>query len=250
MRGYLMSTAVAVALFGSGAANAQKAKAPVRKAATVVATPVPKVVPSVFYDFKGARLGMTLEEWKALEMPPMSDMSYASKTRGPMGRYCSTDKQPDGKPMTAFYTSTVEKSLGVVECAYGQFNQITSSYVSFDEAYIKIGSFITDQVTYKFLDGKLYEINIGGSDNLLSEVMDGLTAKWGPPTSVINDTTQNRAGATFPHTVKVWLNPVASIRVESPWTKINNMNVTYSDLAALARISEADRKANPSADKM
>jgi hypothetical protein len=117
-------------------------------------------------------------------------------------------------------------------------------------ASIPIGEFSASDVEYKFLDGALYEISITGNEALIDEVMSGLRAKWGEPTTVVNDTTQNKAGATFPHTVKTWVNPVALIRVEAPFTRIDNLNVTYDTTAGLAKITEIEKSQNPDINKM
>lgn len=227
-------------------AHSQKASS-TRKAPSAATKAAP--APSVYYDFKGARLGMALSEWKALPAPVV-ESSYTSKMEGPLQVWCTSDVGSDGKSLSGIgYPSKVEQSLGVVICRYGRLFS-SGSYRSVSPAIIKIGQLMATDVEYKFLDGRLYQIDITGSDGLLSEVMDGLTAKFGPPTSEINDTTQNRAGATFPHTVKVWTNPVATIRVESPWTRIDNLNVNYSDVAAIARVNAAEKAANPAADKM
>ena len=95
-----------------------------------------------------------------------------------------------------------------------------------------------------------YEINITAASDILGEVMDGLVAKFGKPDTEVNDTTQNKAGATFPHTEKTWSNPAATIVFESPYTRIDNMNVLYMEAEAAKRINAAEKAANPDSDKM
>lgn len=210
--------------------------------------PVKQAEP-VYYDFKGARLGMPVAQWKALE-PPAAPAVYVSKYDGPLIVWCSNSVHPDGKPVSeTFFLNPVEKSLGIVACSYGRMSRIVGTSF-FSPASIKIGQFAASNVEYKFLNGLLYQIDITGHKNLLSDVMDGLTAKFGPPTTEINDTTQNKAGASFPHTVQTWINPVATIRVETPWTRIDNLNVSYSLNAAMEQIVAAEKAANPADQKM
>lgn len=244
----IVLTAAIAGLLGSGAIAAPQKKAVARKASPAAAKAAPKA-PAVFYDFKGAKLGMTIAEWKALPFPgnPENSKDYGSKSSPPIAPVCKGD--PGSDKMMAF-VSDAEKASNVIVCQYGYEWKITDTYTSFKSAYVSVGTHITDDVEYKFLDGKLYEINITGSNNLLSDVMDGLTAKFGAPTSVVNDTTQNKAGATFPHTEKTWSNPVASIHMETPYTKIDNMNVTYLAADATSRIVAAEKALHPSADKM
>lgn len=51
-----------------------------------------------------------------------------------------------------------------------------------------IGERGTNDVDTKFLGRRLFEIRITATINLLSDIVDGLTAKWGETVSVINDT--------------------------------------------------------------
>ena len=213
----------------------------------------PKVSkPSVYYDFKGARLGMTLAEVKALPAPTNPPYRTGSSVSeyGPERLFCSTDTLSVGKRASSFYLSKVEEALAVVECKYAREWKIGRDYTTLAELSIGIGSFQTSDVSYRFMDGRLYGISIGGHTNLLAEVIDGLTAKFGAPDKVVNDTTQNKAGATFPHTEQMWVNPVATITVESPWTKINNMHVSFLTTEAAARIVAKEKELNPSASKM
>ena len=142
-----------------------------------------------------------------------------------------------------------DRTAGVVQCRYASLSTI-GSYSSLSPAFVSIGQHIASYVTYGFLNGKLYEISITGATALLSDVMDGLSAKWGKPTTEVNDTTQNKMGATFPHTVKMWINPAATIRLETPWTKIDDLNVLYSDSNATAQLDALDKAAHPAADNM
>lgn len=243
------SAAALVALFATSAVTAPQKRAPVRRAAPAVARPAAKpAAPAVYYDFKGARLGMSIAEWKALPFPgkPENSKDYGSNTAPNIQPTCKTD--PGGDKVLAFLTSA-ETAAGVVICQYGYPYSI-GTYQSWKAAYVSVGEHITDRVDYKFLDGKLYEISITGSENLLSDVLEGLTAKFGQATETVNDTTQNKAGATFPHVVKTWRNPAASVRVETPWSRIDDMNVRYDDNAALSRLLAAEKAAHPDAEKM
>jgi hypothetical protein len=231
-------------------ADAQAARPKPRTAAPAPRSkPAPEApkAPPVYYEFKGARLGMTIDEWKAVPIPATYESSYFKG--GPTKVWCSTDTGADGKPVSGFYMSSRWREAGVVQCKYARMEMI-GSYGMLSSSSVKIGDRITKDVTYNFLDGKLFLIDIDAASALLDDVMDGLTAKWGKQTSEINDTTQNKAGAAFPHTVKVWMNPAATIRVEAPYSRIDDMNVTYSDVAAMARLRAAEEKANPAADKM
>ena len=224
------------------------AAAPAKKA-NIKAAPTKAAKPPVYYDFKGARLGMTRAEWQALT-PPVDPNSYVGSSEGPLKVFCTDTLGRDGKPVSGSgYLTDTEKSLGVVICRYGRLFTV-GNYSSVSPATVKIGQFGSSDVDFKFLGGRLYEVSITGHKNLFGDVMDGLKAKFGEPDLDVNDTTQNKAGATFPHTVKTWINPVASITVETPFTKIDDLNVLYLDAGAAKRISDAEKALHPDAEKM
>ena len=228
----------------AGTADAQTRR-PAAKAAARPAPAKPAPKASVYYDFKGARLGMTRAEWREVTPPIETSMTTG---KAPVRIWCSDDKLPDGKPAQSVY-GKVDTALGIVACSYGQLNGIgTYQYIS--QAWVKVGDYGTSDATFKFLDDKLVEISIGGHKNLLSEVLEGLSAKFGPSDVTVNDTTQNKMGATFPHIEKKWVNPVATISVEAPYTKIDNMNVTFQTTDYTARWVAKDKEISPAASKM
>lgn len=236
----------------SGTANSAPIKKPVVKKKPAVAAAAP-AQPSVYYDFKGARLGMTLAEVRALPLPteaPYVDTSgskYSTKY-GPMALHCS-DEATFGRGYE-LYVSETEKALGVVVCAYGR--KATHSFTgdSFDRGVINIGPRNTPDIDYKFMDRKLYNIDITAKKDSLNDALEGLTAKFGPPTKVLNDTTQNKAGATFPHTEQTWSNPAAIIMVEAPWSRIDEMHVSYMTAEGGARLVAKKNELHPAASKM
>jgi hypothetical protein len=201
--------------------------------------------PAVFYDFKGARLGMTLAEWKALPAPTHPSENLAEMNYGQPQVVCDGD----GTESHQFYPSRAERAANVVECGYAQTVTI-GTYRTWESASIPIGEYAASDVVYKFMDGKLYEISITANESLTSDILEGLAAKWGEPDSVVNDTTQNKAGATFPHTIKTWKNSAALIRFEAPFSRIDDLNVTYETTEGLAHIAAIEKTINPDADKM
>jgi len=210
---------------------------------------------AVYYDFKGARLGMSLAEWRALP-PPSTTVSAPDKgiEEGPDQPVCIGDGEGDSTLLNV--RTTAESKANVLVCGYAHREKLFGTtgvawtHVGWIGAAIPIGELSAQDVQYKFLDGSLYEISITGDAGLLDEVMSGLRAKWGEPTSVINDATQNKLGATFPHSVRTWANPVAAIRVETPFHEIESLNVTYVTIAGLAKLTAIEKATNPDMDKM
>jgi hypothetical protein len=204
--------------------------------------------PAVYYDFKGARLGMSLAEWRALPITATGLNIPGSPIQGgAVQAVCTGDPGSDSAILS--FRSSAEQKANVTACGYA-YPETIGTYTSWRPASVPIGEMAASDVEYKFLDGSLYEISISGNSALLDEVMSGLRAKWGDPTTVVNDTTQNKAGATFPHTVKTWVNSVALIRVETPFSRIDDLNVSYSTATGLAKITAIEKGMNPDINKM
>ena len=242
MKYVVIATALVLTTIGAQAAPQKATKSAAAKpGAKPALKPQPAPVPAVWYDFKGARLGMTMDEWRAVAPPAL-----AMPVEAPPQIICSNEPDNKDKIGLHIYQSDDDRKIGVVECQYF----VERQYIGLRSAYLKVGDGGSEDISYKFLDGKLYSIVILSSDNLLSGIVEGLNAKFGPPTSVVNDTTQNKAGATFPHAVKLWENPVAIIRLEAPYSKIDNMSVTYYTVEGLNKYSTAEKVLHPAADKM
>ena len=212
--------------------------------------PAAAAKPAIFYDFKGARLGMSLAEWRAMPVLGQNSLSGLGNSVikfGPVRGVCAGDSGVDSLPMS--FRTEAESKANVVVCGYA-YSEGIGTTTMWAPASISIGELSASDVEYKFLDDHLYEISVTGNARLLDEVMSGLRAKWGEPTTVVNDTTQNKAGATFPHTVRSWVNPAAIIRVETPFSKIDDLNVSYTTAAGLAKIDAIEKAMNPDINKM
>jgi hypothetical protein len=182
---------------------------------------------------------MSLADWKSLTPPVKPDgVSYTP--------VCDTDSTATEHDLLQYGSTRLEKAAHVLTCGYYGIG----SYNIWVQASVPIGELSASAIYYKFLDGKLYAIEVNGNIDLLTDVLEGLTAKWGQPSSVVHDTTQNKAGAIFPHTVQTWKNPVALIRVEAPYTQIDDLNVTYETVEGLDKLSALEKAINPDADKM
>lgn len=205
--------------------------------------------PPIYFDFKGARLGMSLAEWRALPVPVRSDSDKYLRY-GPVQIVCSTDAAASAKFGLTFERTGAEQAANVVECAYGR-QVLSMMFKPWMRVPIGIGTrFAASDITYKFLDGRLFAIELFAHTNLLPDILSGLIAKWGEPNSVLNDTTQNKAGATFPHTLQEWANPVSTIKLESPYGRIDQLNVTYETVEGAAKIAAVEKAINPDAEKM
>jgi len=238
-------------LIAAACATSATAVPPKKPVARAASKPAAKGAPAVWYDFHGAKLGMTIAEWKAMTPPVRRDAAYSFQTVGDVVAICTNDGDPQTEH-SSFYSNKDEQAAGVVLCGYRiraryDFDQAKPDY---RPAEVMIGDRSTDYVIYKFLDGKLYEIVVSGPTSLVNDVLDGLVAKFGPPSSEINDTVHNKLGGTFDRARKRWFNPVASINFETPWSEIGDFGLVYSANGPTLRLENAKLAAHPYADKM
>ncbi len=172
----------------------------------------------VWYDFKGARLGMSLADWKAMAPVAAGAAAECSDAAG-----------------SRMFLSDAEKGAGIVRCQYSAAGAT---------APIPLGSrFTSRDYTFAFLEGRLFRIVLRAPLEARDDVAPGLEARWGKPSSQAQDTTQTEAGGTLVHQVSTWLNPAAAIVLETPADRLDELSVTYLDRAAERSLEEAPQKA-------
>jgi hypothetical protein len=233
------------ALFGVLATSADALP---KKHAASPKQPVAAAEPTILYDFKGAKLGMTLEEWRALPSPAI--LGGATVPESDRSRpVCKYDPNNTGEYAAMYLSMKGDDAAHVVPCKYG-FLHVIEGHNMWTDAQIPIGDSMATDVEYRFVDGKLYQILVWVDTSALQNVMDGLTAKWGQPSSVVNDTVPNKLGMSLPHTIKIWQNPAASIRLETPFSRIDNLMVTYESAEGARKVQSILQSISPDADKM
>lgn len=193
--------------------------------------------PANAFDFKGIKLGMDVEELK--------QFPYPETGRGAADIVCTGARDKYGEISdVAVYGD--EKEIGVTRCKYkgdgfssGYFSLANSGYASYDYT-LKLIRDPQDGVT------RLYEIMLPTNADADAALAEALTDKFGKPASVIEDTVQNRLGATFPRVSRVWANSVSSVTSISPSGDLDDMVVLYQHtrLAAhVATLKSAAKKA-------
>jgi hypothetical protein len=175
------------------------------------------------FEFRGARLGMTTEEWRALPVP--------EQVYGPAVPRCSTD---DPKAGWATQLSDAQ-AAGIVTCVYVKTE---GNYA----AGQRLGGSELTSVEYRFRGGKLFEISLVGADLALPTLLDGLTAKYGRPQTRDRSST-TRTGNPVPQVTAVWRANRQSIEVVSPSLRLDRFTATVSDDAALSAANAARKAA-------
>lgn len=219
-------------------------------ACPVASTPVAPVVERAAY--RNSPLGISLDEWKALAFPgeiKTGDVTLPICTNLP------------NLPMrfSVSWTLTLspaEKEMGVVACSYWTDTAYKGAFgmkqIMTGQAYIPIGkTYVMPTPSYKFFDGKLYGINGVTRIEALADVVDGLTARYGQPTSSVDGEVQNKAGSYFKSKDLTWDLGRDIISVHAPGAgRIDQMEVKYIDKEVAHKLADENEKIDPSANKM
>jgi len=212
------------------------------------ASPAVNSTPQVRAQYKNAVLGMTLSEWRALKFPeaPRED----TITLG----ICSNMPRWTAASFPLLIDE-VERSIGVVTCAYFSDTKIKALFISSTytgRANLTIGKASQmDSVDYYFYKDELYRIIANAELDTVSDVLAGLTARFGAPTTNSSGTVQNKAGATFDKISAVWVVGPDTIVLNAPGAgTVNKLSVTFYKNSISSEISAQVEKINPAANKM
>lgn len=175
------------------------------------------------FEFRGARLGMTIEEFEAL--PALGTIRLSEynergkKLRVGLLTLCAPEKD------------RVNAQIGVVECKRAGDDPFTPQRYRY----------IYTSISYKFgpdADGakRLFSILIiTGRDNQ-SEAVSGLRTKWGDG-KLETSTVTNGLGQPLPKTTEAWRRANGTIELESPCGSVTTICMTYSDTGLVASLA-------------
>lgn len=235
----------------SFAAVAQTARKPVAAKPIPKASPAPKPIaaPPQLYDFKGVALETSLEDFRKLPHPDGTGAKVVCT-----GEKVAITSSYSSEPSQVSIYDEVEKALGVTRCVWISVGQqygngspaglslAGSGYASYYYSF----SFIKDPK-----DGIMRLYHYSGETNVAAfdAITEALSGKWGKPT-ITTGTVQNKIGNSFDQTTAIWANPLASIMVQSRWSKIDDMVVIMDDTRLSKIVTDAKaakRAATPNA---
>jgi hypothetical protein len=199
------------------------------------------------YDFQGARLGMTIQEWRALPLnmssEPLDMVGY--EREGEPQAWCEGDPKPKAKvkelPRPTKYQGEAE--LGVVACQYVVPVSVASIRM-WKGMPMRVGKGSVSDVTYKFMDGKLYQIDVRGP-GLFSAAPDGLESRWGKATGGTSEDYVNGFGAVSRESKWNWKSGSNSIELIYPAGRRQAPILIYQDDAQAERVEAWRDAANP-----
>lgn len=199
------------------------------------------VTPTAF-DFKGVRLGLSIEEFRNLPHPD-----------GKAGRVvCTGDTViENGRPalLGDLAVNRFEASLGIKKCAWwgSVYPPLPESEVSLSlpsEGYV-VGVYSFDFIKDPKDGGmKFYKFFGTSHSNANSDVIAALTGKFGTPRKSV-ETMQNGFGASFQSANNTWANAKSVLTVKERWMTLNKLAIMLTDnrLLKIANDAEAAEKA-------
>lgn len=198
--------------------------------------------------YKSASLGLTLQEWRALPFP-------SPEISGPSAfSLCSNQTGlPTGVRMPITQDET---DAGIIVCQYWQETMrrgaLGMKMFFQNKAYMPIGeNYVMEAPVYKFLDGSLYSISGVSELGALEDVLSGLTARYGKPSTITDGAVQNKVGNTFTRKTYAWDLGDDLISVEAPGGgRIDTLTVVYVSKKAAEKRRELKSESNPDIDKM
>lgn len=183
-------------------------------------------------DFRGAWLGMTLEEFKAAPPPPQLFHAESRAT-------CSAQRT-----MWAPLTDS-EIAAGVTLCVYGY---PVAGVIGRDN--MRIGDHEITGATYNFHNGRLFRIDITAQLSARLDMEEGLKAKFGVSGAAGDGQVINGFGNALPQVVRVWKIGDARVDLLAPSRRSDLMTVTFVDTLAEAEVRKAMNAADPNSRKL
>jgi len=182
-------------------------------AALLAATAGAQPAEPVPYGLRGARLGVTLDEFRMGPIPP-------SKYEGSTGVACSDDPPEAGAPEL----TPKDAAAGIVRCQWILYRPGEISWLTVDIANARAG------VHFDFLAApgeppRLFRISAEFGRGQWDDLVPSFEHAYGKP-KVETESVQNGAGAHFVSTKLLWSNGVSQIRIDDRCGSIDGVCLT------------------------
>jgi hypothetical protein len=198
------------------------------------------------FDFRGARLGMSLSDFRKLPIPGGVN-AVEVQAFGAVPELVCTDYNSTESKFNRVSVVESDEILGVIKCAWLRPPNQDKARYAWDYAMVPVGEDASNNVTFSFIktpdasEHQLYDISIVMKNFRFSSVVTGLKERFGKPASTKTGEVQNQIGNIFSNTTITWRNDVSSIYLEERAGEINKMLLDYSH-TALAKYYFAERK--------
>lgn len=176
-------------------------------------------------DFRGARLGMSLAEWKAAP-PPKQTIEFRRSS-------CSTERPQ--RLWVDVRLKPERATAGVVACIYMTDDVPANQTAGNSEV----------DVTYCFFGSKLYEMDISVLDGALPAIRADLLKRFGSPASSTSSTTAMRSGEILPTVEEIWRVGRTIILLQAPNESFDLARLRFIDLPMQRSVDEAVKAVKP-----
>lgn len=167
---------------------------------------------------KGARLGLSLQDWRALSWPGGDNRGHADCT--PPTRAAPLSKAATGAPAPA-----------VLVCRhihrYGDY--------SFTDSLPLAGKYRARDPAFVFVDGRLAEVRFHAAVDAFSLVTSRLDKAYGRPVSIERSTWRRGKAPAAPRVRETWRTDAGSVVLTDPSSDPNALAVEFRAARAAAR---------------
>lgn len=147
-----------------------------------------QAAPPAVLEFHGVALGTSLDDWR---QKPFADPSHPGVTQA-----CSRSSGPPA--------ATVCQYIG----RYGAYTVA--------ESFPLFGRYQAKGVKYRFVSGRLSEIDFSTSVEAFGQLMKRLKTRYGAPRQTVRDTASYRRGIHLPRTRVRWRLPAGMVELVDP----------------------------------
>lgn len=158
-----------------------------------------RVAPSPALEFRGARLGMTIEDWKSLPFP--------GKSSDPVSRTCKNG--PAGIIGAGLSGESSKPTAPVEICSYASPDET-------DKSFTLTKTYLVRRPQYDFVNGQLSKIEFHSSINAFNDVMALLDGTYGPATQTLRDSVKVVDGFDMPRVQMIWRRTNGTIQLVDP----------------------------------
>lgn len=206
---------------------------------SIAATPA--VASDAAYDLRGAKLGMSIDEFRQLSIP--SSFEVRPRT------FCTGDKLPPKQSFPIIGGSM--RDAGWIKCGLFTYERHMNRWA---EKLISVSTTAAAPDFYFFQGAtssthRLFWITTGVPSRAISDIIAGLTERFGAPIDIDVVKVQNRMGAVFSSTEARWSNATGEIIVKERDGRIDQGSISYRHHHLSTEAMEAIKKAQGSRSK-
>jgi hypothetical protein len=174
--------------------------------AATAAAPTPDMA------FKGARIGMTLDQWRSAPYP------------GTGGDHPASVCSPGGGAGFGSAARQSSTASPAVICAY--VDRVGDE--TLPQSFALTKTYLARRPTYDFVAGRLETIEFHASIDAFDDVMAMFDETYGPATETVRDLVRDAFGGDRPRVQKIWRLPAGDIRVTDPSSRPDELSVQIS----------------------